>query len=133
LAVMNFGEQGGGKIEPVEISRGALTETFYMVCRHFAIEKWDFSELIAAATSSEHFDLLIILEGKGAIQCTDQSLPYDVAQVWIVPAAMGAYQIAPQSRTALLHAHVPPNLADLAQRLAAQNVPESAWSRVIYP
>jgi mannose-6-phosphate isomerase len=133
LAVMNFGEQGGGKIEPVEISRGALTETFYMVCRHFAIEKWDFSELIAAATSSEHFDLLIILEGKGAIQCTDQSLPYDVAQVWIVPAAMGAYQIAPQSRTALLHAHVPPNLADVAQRLAAQNVPESAWSRVIYP
>jgi mannose-6-phosphate isomerase len=138
LAVMNFGEQSGGKIEPVEISRGPVTETFYVACRYFAIERWEFPERITAATSGDHFDLLIILEGEGAIQCAGQSLPYTQApysraDVWLVPAALGAYELAPRTRTTLLRTYVPPNLADLAQRLADQGIPESAWSRVIYP
>jgi mannose-6-phosphate isomerase len=133
LAVMNFGEQAGGKIQPVQVSRGALTETFYVGCRHFAAEKWEFSERFAATTLREHFDLLIILEGQGAFECGPQSLPYSAAHVWLIPAALGAYQIAPSTSTTLLRTYVPPNLADLAQRLANQGIPESAWSGLIRP
>jgi mannose-6-phosphate isomerase len=133
LAAINFGEQTGGKIQPVQVSRIALTETFHIACRHFVAEKWEFPERIAATTLREHFDLLIILEGSGAIECASQSLPYSVAHAWLVPAAMGAYQIAPTTPTRLLRTYVPPNLADLAQRLANHGIPESAWSRLICP
>jgi mannose-6-phosphate isomerase len=133
LAVMNFGEQTGGKIDPVQIPRGAVTETFYVACRHFAIEKWEFSEDISAITSGDHFDLLIILEGEGAFERDGQSLPYSTAHVWLIPAALGAYHLAPTTRTTLLRTYVPPNAADLAHRLTRCGVPESTLSRLIHP
>ena len=131
--VMHFSEQSGGKIEPVRIERGPLTETYCVACRYFATEKWEFSERIAAATSSEHFDLIVVLEGQGSIEFGGASSAYGPAQIWMVPAALGAYQIAPGSRTVLLRTYVPKSVQDIAQRLADQHVPESAWSRLVYP
>ena len=133
--VLQFREQSGGKVEPVRIERGPVTETYYVVCRYFATERWEFSERIAAATSSEHFDLLIILEGRGSFECggCGSSTVYAPAQVWLVPATLGAYQITPSSQTVLLRTYVPKSMQDVAQRLADQHVPESAWSRLVYP
>jgi len=131
--VMNFGEQSGGKIEPVRIERGPLTETYFVACRYFATEKWEFCEQIAAATSSDHFDLFIVLEGQGTFESGGTSTAYSPAQIWLVPAALGAYRIAPASRTVLLRTYVPKSVQDVAQRLADQQVPESAWSRLVYP
>ena len=54
-------------VDPVRIERGAVTETYFVACRYFASEKWEFAERVASSTSPEHFDLLIILEGHGAI------------------------------------------------------------------
>lgn len=133
FAAMNFGDQAGGKIEPVQVSCGAVEETFYVACRHFTAEKWEFTEQITAATSGEHFDLLIILEGDGTIECAGQSLEYGIAHVWLIPAALGAYQIAPRTRTALLRAYVPRNLTDFAQRLADRGIPKTEWSRLVHP
>ncbi len=131
--VMHFREQSGGRIEPVRIERGPVTETYFVACRYFATEKWEFSERIAAATSSEHFDLMIILEGRGNFESSGASISYAPAQAWLVPAALGAYQFAPASRTVLLRTYVPKSVQDVAQRLADQHVPESAWSRLVYP
>src|SRR6267378_1394800 len=68
LNVMRFGEQSGGRCDPVRITHGAVTETFFVACQHFATERWEFRERIAAVTSPEHFDLLIFLDGKGRIE-----------------------------------------------------------------
>lgn len=133
MAVINFGEQSGGKVEPVRVSRGTVEETYFVGCRHFATEKWDFGERIAAATSREHFDLLIILEGSGRFECGGQSVDYTRAQVWLLPAALGAYQLAPAEPTSLLRTYVPDDLNDFARRLADQGVAEIAWSRLVYP
>jgi mannose-6-phosphate isomerase len=133
LAVMNFGEQTGGKIEPVQIPRGAVMETFYVACRHFATEKWEFSERMSAVTSGDHFDLLIVLRGEGTFECVGQSLPYSTAHVWLIPAALGEYQITPKHPTTLLRTYVPPNLADLTRRLTERGISESIPSRVKYP
>jgi mannose-6-phosphate isomerase len=133
MAVINFGEQSGGKVEPVRVSRGTLEETYFVACHHFATEKWDFRERIAAATSREHFDLLIILEGSGRLECGGQALDYARAQVWLLPAALGAYQLAPAEPTSLLRTYVPDDLNDFARRLVDQGVAEAAWSRLVYP
>jgi mannose-6-phosphate isomerase len=132
LEVIRFGKQSGGKIEPVRIARGPLTETFFVSCRYFATEKWEFAESVAAATSGKHFDLMIILEGTGKFAWHDSSAEYSPAQVWIIPAALGAYRIEPSSRTALLRTYVPSGADEFLRRLKDSGVEESQWSRLVH-
>jgi len=133
LQVMRFGEQHGGKIAPAQIVRGGVTETFFIACRFFAAEKWEFAERIAAATSPEHFELLVILEGHGSIQSDSESVEYAPAQAWLLPAALGAYHLAPRERTSLLRAYVPLPFDEIARKLAARGVSEAAISHLVYP
>jgi mannose-6-phosphate isomerase len=132
LNVMQFGEQSGGLCDPVRITAGAIKETFYAACRHFATERWEFSERIAAVTSPEHFDLLIFLEGQGRIEFAGGSEPYAPAEVWLLPAALGAYQLAPASPSRLLRTYVP-DLSAFVERLREAHIEESSWSRVVHP
>jgi len=135
LDVMQFGEPaaaGGGLCDPVRITRGAVTETLYAACRYFATERWEFRERIAAVTSPEHFDLLIFLDGKGHIEFADGAEAFAPAEVWLLPAALGAYQLAPDSPTTLLRAFVP-DLHGIVQRLTDEHIAETEWSRVVHP
>jgi mannose-6-phosphate isomerase len=132
LDVMRFGEQSGGLCDPVRVTRGAATETVYAACRHFTVERWEFRERIAATTSPEHFDLLIFLEGKGRIEFSGGAESFAPAEVWLLPATLGAYQLAPDSPTTLLRAYVP-NLQNFVKRHADARVTEAEWSRVVHP
>ncbi len=132
LEVMRFGEQSGGLCDPVRVTHGAVTETFFAACRQFATERWEFRERIAAVTSPEHFDLLIFLGGKGRIEFAGGAEPYAPAEVWFLPASLGAYQLVPESPSVLLRAYVP-DLHGFVQRLTDERVEEAAWSRVVHP
>jgi hypothetical protein len=50
----------------------------------------------------------------------------------MLPAALGAYQLAPESPSALLRTYVP-DLQGFVQRLSEERVEEAAWSRVVHP
>jgi mannose-6-phosphate isomerase len=133
LDVIQFGERSGGEIEPVCVVRGALEETYYAACRYFATEKWEFAERVAAETSLEHLDLMIILEGAGDFEWGGSRAEYSTAQVWMIPAALEEYRIKPASRTSLLRTYVPNDVSEFARRLRNRGVAESAWSRLVYP
>ncbi|HXN28491.1 MAG TPA: type I phosphomannose isomerase catalytic subunit [Candidatus Acidoferrales bacterium] len=133
LQVMRFGAQHGGKIEPARIVRNGVTKTFFIACRYFAAEKWELAADAAAATSPEHFELLIILEGRGSILWGGEPVAYAAAQTWLLPAALGAYHWAPEERTSLLRAYVPVPFDEVARKLAAQGVSEAAMSHLVYP
>jgi mannose-6-phosphate isomerase len=132
LEVMRFGKQIGGKIDPVEIKRGPVTETYFAACPYFATDKWQFAEPVAAASSREHFDLVIFLEGAGDIEWERERAAYGPAQLWIIPAALGAYQFVPASRTSLLRTFVPGNLNEFARRLQERGIDPKSSSRLIY-
>jgi mannose-6-phosphate isomerase len=132
LQVIRFGEQHGGKIAPVRVERDGVTETYFIACRFFAVEKWEFAASMAAATSPEHFDVLIFLEGRGSIRCGGESVEYAPAQTWLLPAALGTYHLEPRERTSLLRAYVAASLDEFARKLTAQGVSEAALSRVVY-
>src|SRR4029077_11915533 len=132
LEVIRFGEQSGGKIEPVSFKRGQVTETFLVSCRYFATEKWEFAESVAAATSREHFDLMIILEGAGNFAWGDSRAGYSPALVWMIPAALGALRIEPSPRTTLLRTYVPSGSDEFLRNLKESGVEESKWSRLVY-
>jgi mannose-6-phosphate isomerase len=132
LEVMRFGEQGGGRCEPVQITRGAVTQTFFVACRHFATERWEFQERIDAATTPEHFDALVFLTGIGRIEFGGGSEDYKPAEVWLLPATLGTYYLQPESPTTLLRAYVP-NLQEFVRRLSDERVDEAQWARVVHP
>src|ERR1700682_3168639 len=132
LNVMRFGEQSGGRCDPVRVTHGAVTETFFAACQYFAAERWEFRERIAAVTSPEHFELLIFLDGKGSIEFADGTEAYAPAEVWLLPAALGAYQLAPESPATLLRTYVP-DLHDFVRRLAEERVEETTGSGVVHP
>lgn len=133
LDVMRFGKQCGGKIEPVAIRRGPLVETHYAACRYFATEHWAFAERIEAVTSREHFDLFIFLEGRGHIYWGMQHAAYAPAQVWLIPAALGKFELAPEARTTLLRTYVPDDLSALRRSLAERGVNAEQWQSLLHP
>ncbi len=132
LDVIRFGKQSGGRIEPVRAVRGSITETYLAACPYFATEKWDFHGKISAASSREHFDLLIFLEGSGRIEWSSGSAAYAPAQVWMVPAALGEYQFFPGAHTSLLRAYVPRSLGEFVRRLEIQGFTGAELSRVVH-
>jgi mannose-6-phosphate isomerase len=132
LQVMRFGAQSGGKVDPVQVKQGALTETYLAMCPYFATEKWESSERIDASTSGTHFDLLIFLEGHGHIRHGRELTPYRPTQVWMMAAALGEYQLLPESRTSLLRTYVPAHPGEFARRMAARGVPPETIARVVH-
>ena len=132
LDVIRFGEQIGGKLEPVRLKRGSVEETYLVACRCFVTEKWEFAEEAMAETSREHFDLMIILEGTGNFVWNDSRVSYAPAQAWLIPAALDTYRIAPSSRTSLLRTYVPREVSELGLRLRERGVEESAAARLVH-
>jgi mannose-6-phosphate isomerase len=132
LDVISFGEQRGGKIAPARMDRGGWVETYFAACRYFATAKWEFSKPLAAASSREHFDLLIFLDGRGSIRWGGERVEYAPMQTWMLPGALGAYELAPDSPTALLRAFVPGDLDEFARLLADQGVPQTALRAMVH-
>jgi len=87
---------------------------------------------VIAATSPERFELLIPISGRGRIEWNSQSASYGPAQVWMLPAALGSYHLAPESPTSLLRTFVP-NLQEYARELASQGLDAAACLRVVHP
>lgn len=132
LAVLRFGQQIGGKIEPVKVRRGSIAKTFLAACPYFSTEKWEFSGRISAATSGEHFELLIVLEGSGQFHFSEGFVDYQPAQVWMIPAGLGEFRLEAQSPTCLLRTYVPASMDDLARELAAEGVGDVERLRLVH-
>jgi mannose-6-phosphate isomerase len=132
LDVLRFGKQYGGKIEPVRILEAGAERTYFASCRYFEISRWEFSESVSTAAWQEAFHLLIFLDGSGTIGWDSERAAYEPAQVWMIPAALGAYTIAPRVRTSLLRTYVPREPGEFGAGLSSQGVKEADWSRLVY-
>jgi mannose-6-phosphate isomerase len=133
LEVMRFGKQVGGMIEPVRVERNSVTTTYFAACRYFAAEKWEFAEGVAQTVSRNHFELLIFLEGRGEIRWAGDQAKYGPAQVWLIPAALRAYELKPTSRSEVLRTYVPEDLDELGRRFASQGIGKTQWARLVHP
>jgi mannose-6-phosphate isomerase len=130
--VIRFGPQRGGKVEPAMVARAGVTKTFFTACRYFATERWKLTAPLSAQTSPQHFELLICVEGAGSIRWGKESIPFAPAQVWLVPAGLGSFQLAPESSATILRTYPPSSLAAAAAHLAAQGLSEPEISRLVF-
>lgn len=132
LEVINFGEQMGDKVTPVAQAQRGLTIKYLAACRYFATERWEFDGRIGAVTSPGSFTLLVFLSGAGRLEWGGQGEPYGQNQVWFLPASLGAYQIAAEESSVVLHTCVP-DLEAYCRRLDGLGIPREEWSRIVHP
>lgn len=130
LEVIEFGKQRGGKIAPISLNGREGRETYYVACRYFATERWEFEQRLEGQTYPEHFELLIILAGRGQISAQGEKQNYEPAQVWLLPAALGNYKLQADAPTALLRTYVP-DLDEVASRMKQRGLPEEAVARLV--
>jgi mannose-6-phosphate isomerase len=132
LETIRFGEQKGGKIEPVRIERDSFATTYFAACRYFVTEKWEFYRSLSRRLRPLRFELLIFLEGAGEIHGGGERLTYGPAQVWLLPAALGAYELRPSSRSEVLRTYVPVDMDEWGRELENQGVGKKDWSRLVH-
>ena len=131
--VIRFGEQRGGKVAPVTIERAGVKKTFLAACPYFATERWHFNSPVSTSTAPEHFELWIVIEGTGSIRWSNESAQFAPAQVWLIPAALGAFTIIPESSATFLRTYVPHSLAAIAENLVREGVRENDAARLVFP
>jgi mannose-6-phosphate isomerase len=132
LEVMRFGEQTGGKVRPATIRRDRVRETYYAVCPYFATERWIFSDALEASTSTARFELLIFLAGQGEILWAADRAAYAPAEVWLMPAALGKFRLAPRVETSLLRTYVPGDLEKLKHSWIDRGLSEAEWTALVH-
>jgi mannose-6-phosphate isomerase len=130
LEVIEFGKQCGGKVTPVNLRGDAVNETHYVACRYFATERWEFQRRMERQTYSEHFELLIILAGRGRIEARGETQEFAQAQTWLLPATLGEYKLEAAGPMTLLRTYVP-KLDEVASRMRQRGVPEDAVARLV--
>ncbi len=132
LDVMRFGDQKCEILPPLRFERGGANESYFVACRYFATEKLDFKAEVSRATSPEHFEILIVLEGNGAIRSGSESADYGPAQTWLLPGGLGHYQVKPKTVTSALRTYVPGDLKNFGNEFAGTDVKEEDWKRLIH-
>jgi mannose-6-phosphate isomerase len=136
MDVLNFDRQRGGKVEPALARAHGGEISHFIACRNFALEKWQFAAPIDLRTEPEHFELWIVINGRGrmtwgAISASDRGeSEYHPGEVWFVPAALASWRIEPAARTTMLHTYVP-DLGRYAAQLNSLGISEDAIAQVV--
>jgi mannose-6-phosphate isomerase len=146
MDVLNFDVQRGGKVEPARASVHGGEISHFIACRKFALEKWQFATPIDLRTEPEHFELWIVISGRGSMTWGAKSgdansgnanfgngrgeTDYHPGEAWFLPAALASWRIEPATRTTMLHTYVP-DLARYAVQLAALGISGDAVAQVV--
>jgi uncharacterized protein YjlB len=80
----------------------------------------------------ELFELLIFLAGSGEIHWDGGTVKYGPAQVWLLPAALGTYELRPGSDSQVLRTYVPVDMDAWGRELEHQGVGKKDWSRLVH-
>jgi len=116
LEVMNFGYAKGGKVAPLVLKAAEHTEKLLCACSYFAVERVEFSERCEFPSDSAHFQLLVILAGRGNLGWPDTAARCSAGECWFLPASLDLAALHPLQPTTVLRAYVP-DLAVLRQHL----------------
>jgi len=130
LDVLQFGPQRCGKVRGVQVQQGSAKRTYLAACPYFATEIWEFAGAIQVTTDPDRFEVLVPLGGHGRIQWRSESMPFNPGEAWMLPAALGEYQLAAPAATKLLRTYVP-DLEQLSRELAENGLSESQRSAIL--
>jgi mannose-6-phosphate isomerase len=117
LQVTHFGATSACKTAKLSLPAEHAERSLLAACRYFATERWEVAAPFNVETDGSHFDLLIVLAGRGILGTPDCAAPCGAGECWFVPANLGEYGFVPMDGSATLIRAYAPNVACLRQEL----------------
>lgn len=131
LDVIRFGSQAARKAVPWAFPHGGSTAWLLCACPYFATEKYSSEQKLEFSTEPERFELLIVIAGSGKLRWADGERAYGLADLYLLPAMLGAYSLEPEEATTILVTYVPDLEKDFSLR-PGEPVPRR-WAEVVFP
>ena len=131
IEVMHFGYSKGGKVRSLTLKSTEHTEKLLCACPYFATARMEFSERCEFPADAGHFQLLVILDGRGNLGWPDSAARYAAGECWFLPASLDLVALHPLQPTTVLHTYVP-DIAVLRQRLHSSGASAATISQCVF-
>ncbi len=129
LDVLRFGYTGAARVAPLFLDPHQRAKLL-CACRYFAAERIEFSSRCEFSAGDGHFQLLVILAGRGNLGWPSSAARYSAGECWFLPASLPLAALHPLQLTAVLRAYVP-DLAALRSQLHAAGISANAISHSV--
>jgi mannose-6-phosphate isomerase len=104
LDVTNYDATPPAIVEPKRLDG---TRTLLVSCPYFAMERLDLATPLAASTDAGSFEILTAIDGTAGLAWADGMQRLARGESIVLPASLGAYQLAPDPGATLLRCYVP--------------------------
>lgn len=94
LDVIRFDDPPPPPVRPLPFSWDGR-RTLLIAAPHFALEKWEVSQPLEAATRPTSLEILTLLSGRGELRWDQGSLHLETGASVILPAVLGQYRLIP--------------------------------------
>lgn len=106
LDVTNLSDcMGQEKVKGITNKEGENTRHHLVSCKYFITEILEIQKESKENLNGEKFDLLVAMEGNGAIQYSEGTVPFKAGDSFFIPASIGDYSILGQCK--MIKAYVP--------------------------
>jgi mannose-6-phosphate isomerase len=126
LEVTNFASIFKGKTKhlPLPVEEEKVERSLLAACPFFATELWTVSEFCTIPVTRSHFDLIVLLSGRGVLRSKDFAFPIEQGECWFLPAHLEDCHLVPIEPTKMIRTYVP-NLSVLREELHQASRPAS--------
>jgi mannose-6-phosphate isomerase len=131
LEVIQFGRAHQRKIPSLSLSAKGQQARLLCACQYFAAEWFQSSERREFPVDPEHFQLLVVLSGRGNLGWPAGAAHYKAGECWMLPASLDLAALHPLQPTTILRAYVP-DIAALPKFLHHAGLTGSAISQCVF-
>lgn len=126
LEVTNFAATFKGKTKslPLPVAEEKVERSLLAACPFFATELWTSASPFTIPVRRPHFDLVILLSGRGVLRSKDFAFPIEQGECWFLPANLEDCRLAPIEPSKMIRTYVP-NLSVLREELQRGSRPAS--------
>jgi len=131
LDVIAFDRPPPPPVRPLPLTP-AGDRTLLLASRHFAMERWQVSESVTAATHPTSLEIITLIAGSGILSWDGGELALNRGASAVLPAVLGAYSISPRPELTLLRCYVPDLEQDIIALLQQRGYNETQIAGVVY-
>jgi mannose-6-phosphate isomerase len=131
LEVMNFSSSGTRKVSGLPFDASFGKNMLLAACKYFAAERWTIESSFSSFSHLTHFDLLVVLSGRGTFESDSGVNDYAPGQCWFVPASLGTFKCRATEPTSLIHTYVP-SIPQLTKQLFRFGFTEEQVAAVVF-
>ena len=131
LEVMNFSSSGTRKVNGLPFDAPSGKNVLLAACKYFAAERWTIDSSFSSFSHLTHFDLLVVLSGRGTFESDSGINDYAPGQCWFVPACLGTFKCRATEPTSVIHTYVP-SLPQLTKHLFHLGFIEEQVAAVVF-